>query len=255
MTSDISKIKTNFDKYVVKPLNFFGFGGFVFDVEGETTVTFQNEITDHFAEDNSTINDHIAVMPKRVTLRNYVGELSDIVSDETRTDIQRVTQKLTILNGLLPDLSDAAEQAQQTIQDAVNEGIDIENIDLPDQRQILDIYSIVQNFTPPVDEQAKAYLYFKALRDQKILLSVETPFEFMTNMAVETIVARQGEDSRFISDFTITLKEIRFANTEFVQLTSQGRRASQAQATDDRGIVNGNEVQSSVLYDIFFGDD
>lgn len=36
----------------------------------------------------------------------------------------------------------------------------------------------------------------------------------MANMALENVVAVQRDDSAYISDFTITLKEIRFASTK-----------------------------------------
>lgn len=247
MVSNIRKIKENFDQYLVRPLNFFGFGGFVFDVAGESSVFMQNEITDHYAEDNSTVQDHIAVRPKRVTLKNYVGELSDIVESTDQKPLQKITQKLTVLNGILPTLSTAAQQAQTAIQQRVTQGLDIRDIDLPDQAELLDIYAVVKNFSPPVTRQEQAYMYFKALRDQKILLSIQTPFEFMTNMAVETVVGRQPEDSAFVMDFTVTLKQMRFAGTEFAPISSQGRGALQRQSQDDRTKIAGKDSNTSIL--------
>lgn len=256
--TDVSKIKNSLDKYVVRPLNFFGFGGFVFDVEGESSVSLTNEITDHYAEDNSTINDHIGIRPKRVTLKSYVGELSDIVNDEDKQPVQEVTRKLTTLSAYLPDLATAAQQSLEAIQQGVNEGVDVGNIEVPDQRQIVDIYAVVQNFIPPTTKQEAAYQYFKALRDQKILLSLQTPFEFMTNMAIETITATQGENTRFITDFTVTLKEVRFASTQIVPITKQGKAAIQSQPVDDRSTILGKEQDASVLAQIIqatFGGD
>lgn len=244
--SDISKIKNNLDKYIVKPLNFFGFGGFVFDREGETVVSLRNEITDHYAEDNTTIQDQIAVRPKMITLTNYVGELADIVEGGFTRDVQEVTQKLTVLSEALPDLSDAAKQAQEAIRQSVNQGIDTGDSEFPSQDRILDLYSLAKNFTPPITKQEQAYLYFKAIRDQKILLSIETPYEFMTSMAIENITIRQAEDTRFVSEFSVTFKEIRFAQTQFVQITSQGRRGAQAQSTDDRGQIDGTNDDSTL---------
>ncbi len=43
------------NKYIVKPKNAKGIGGFVFDYEGETNVTFQADITDHYLETNDAV--------------------------------------------------------------------------------------------------------------------------------------------------------------------------------------------------------
>lgn len=252
MKSDLAKIKDNFDKYIVRPANLLGFGGFVFDVEGESVVNLQNEITDHFVEDNTSIQDQIAVKPKRITLKNYVGEIADIVEDRDNGTVQKLTRKLTVLNGLLPELSDASAQAQDSIRGLITEGenigdIDILDIEVPDFNKVVDLYAVARNFGRPQSKLEQAYQYFKALRDQKILISVQTPFEFMPNMAIETISARQGEETRTVSDFSITLKEIRFAGVEFTELSAQGRRAAQQSAVDNRSNIEGQNADVSLL--------
>lgn len=215
MDIDIAKITTNFDKFIVRPLNAFGLGGFIFDIEGDATVNLNTEITDHFTEDNVAIQDHIAVRPKKVTLRNYVGELVYRLDKDNNTPLQKVVRKLTILNDLLPDLSAAAAQAKAIYEDGIG-SIGLDSITGANISKAADLWSTVKNLTPPVEKQAQAYMYFKALMEQKILVSVQTPFEFMANMAIESIIAYQAEESRYISDFTITLKQIRLAPTQVV---------------------------------------
>jgi hypothetical protein len=246
MLTDIARIKSSLDKYIVRPANFFGLGGFVFDVEGDAVVTLQNEITDHYAEDNSVVQDNIAVLPKRVVLRSFVGELADIVNTSDSRAVQSVVRKLTVLSGLLPDIAAGAEQVQDAIkQNNGDEGIDVGKIGDLSLENVLDIYSVVKNFAPPTTKQEQAYQYFKALREQKILMSIQTPFEFMTNMTIESIVARQGEDTRFVSDFTVTFKEIRFASTQTTELSADGRAAQQIELPDEVGDVAG--VDKSIL--------
>lgn len=240
MLTDIANIKKTLDQYIVRPANFFGLGGFVFDVEGDAVVTLTNEITDHYAEDNTVVQDNIAVLPKRVVLQSYVGELADIVEGGAPSIAEKVTRKLTVLNGLLPDLSAGVQQVKDALRrDNGQEGLDIGKVGDISLENALDIYSIVKNFTPPTSKQEEAYQYFKALRDQKIIMSIQTPFEFMTNMAIESVVARQGASTRFVSDFTVTFKEIRTAKTVITGLTKEGRAAQQTQAPDDLGNVDG----------------
>jgi hypothetical protein len=218
--SVLGNFKNEFSQYVVRPLNAFGVGGFVFDVEGETQHKLKAEITDHYTENNSFIQDHIAINPTRITLKSAVGELVYREENDGNSFLQNLTRKLTILNDLIPDFSEATKQFKNTFEKGVSIE-DIKNSDLFTQTSALNIWRLVKNLTPPITRQEQAYMYFKALMQQKILVSVQTPFSFMTNMAIESIVAVQGEDSKYISTFTITLKEIRFAEIRTEQADIQ----------------------------------
>jgi len=221
---DLNSLISSFTQYIVRPVNAFGLGGFVFDVEGDTTVSITTEITDNYTEDNSTIQDHIAVKPKRVTLSNYVGELSYRTNDSGNTLIQKAVQKLTVLSNYLPKLTAGAAQAKSifegksTFKDFTSTSIS----------SVADLWSTVKNLTPPTEKQQAAYMYFKSLAEQKIILSVQTPFEYMANMAIESITAVQSADSRYISEFTITLKEIRYAKTKTISFDSSKYRSKSA---------------------------
>ena len=48
---------------------------FAFDYQTTNQVRLENEITDHYLEDNSAVQDHIAIKPNIVILRGYVAEL------------------------------------------------------------------------------------------------------------------------------------------------------------------------------------
>lgn len=236
MISDIAKIASSFDQYIVQPVNAFGVGGFIFDVEGESTVTLNNEITDHFTEDNSAIQDHIAVRPNRLILRSYVGEVVYRLDPDNDTTLQQVVQKLTILNGYLPELSAAVQQAKDVYENGIG-NVGLGAITGANISQAADLWANIKNLTPPIPRQAQAYMYFKALRDQKILVSVQSPFEFMANMAIESVIGFQGEDSKYISDFTITLKQIRTAPTVVVPF-NESRFSSRP--------VNQNSIDSEI---------
>lgn len=240
----IGLIKNSFAKYIVRPLNNFGLGGFVFDIEDETTINLSADITDHYSEDNTALQDHIAVKPKKITLKNYVGELVFRRDATTDTATQNLTRKLTILNNYLPLLSDAATQARNLYLDGTS-NIDSNSISFDASvRKAVDIYGAVKNLTPPTTRQESAYQYFKALLEQKILVSLQTPFEFVSNMAIESVVARQDGATRDMSDFTITLKEMRFAQTQTAQADPdryQNRTNSQRQDVSQKGKTAGKD--------------
>lgn len=256
MTDTLADITAALQTYVVAPLNAFGLGGFVFDVKTEEIATLTADITDHYTEDNKALQDHIALRPKRVTLRGFVGELvyNTPSGDNSSSIVQIVTQKLTVLSSYLPQISAAATQAQAAISGVDSAGGTLQSLaaTIP---AAANIYGLVQNSIGAFginQKQQGAYQYFAACQSGGILMGIQTPWEFLTNMAIESIVAIQPEDSIFLSDFAITLKQIRIASTTTAltplsgtgglaspALNSQGATATQAALQTDIGIVPG----------------
>ena len=231
-------IKSSFTKYVVTPITSFGLGGFVFDVEGDTEVNLTADITDHFTEGNFSVQDHIALKPKKVKLDTYVGELVYYNGNNGNAPLERLSRKLVTVNSYLPALSSAASQVKSLL-DGSQKDITFGGI----ASSALNIYGLVKNITPPLPRQQQAYQYFKALYESKTLMSLQTPFEFCQNMAIESIVATQDADSKFISNFSITLKEIRTVSTISVDsLIADGRAALQGANSKDNGVVQGDKI-------------
>jgi len=244
MVTPVSALTNAVNQYIVRPANAFGLGRFVFDIEGETTVTLKSDITDHFLEDNTTIQDHIAIKPKKVTLNTYVGELTYKPESDLTDTVETVVRKLTTINAYLPELT----QATQAIVDFNAEDLtsvtdSLESVTAQTVNKATDYYSMVQNLLNSGNKQQDAYMYFKSLMEQKILVSLQTPFEYMNNMAIESVTAFQGEESKFISNFTITLKEIRTAeiltakaeNSAIDGEDKQGRNKTQQDVPENNG--------------------
>lgn len=253
MTTDVNLIKESLSKYVVSPLNAFGLGGFVFDIDGDAAQNLTAEITDHFTENNLAVQDHIAIKPLEITLKNYVGELVYRKDAATENVPQQLTRKLTTLTSFLPDLTSAATQAKQLLTADLGDFSEISREEIPKlTAAAVDLWALTKNLNPSASSQQQAYLFFKALMQQKILVSVQTPFEFATNMAVKSIEARQPENSAYVSDFTITLKQIRTVSTQTVPFNAQdyqGREGAQREETANKGKTQGAAPQST-LFDI-----
>lgn len=209
IAQDFNSVQSVLSQYVVTPLNAFGIGGFVFDVDGASIANLNAEVTDHYAEDNSFFQDNIATRPGQYILRGYVGELVDIEDQSNSGPLQTLTQKLTTLTSLLPALSAGATEAQGYLGGDFN----LQTITSPQfLSQASSLYSAVQSLLPTTKQQA-AFQYFKALWNAKILVSLQTPFEFINNMAILNVAAIQQEDTKYKMDFAVTLKQIRYAST------------------------------------------
>lgn len=254
MTDSILDIASALQTYVVSPLNAFGLGGFVFDLQGEDTATLSSDITDHYTENNTFIQDHIAIKPKRITLRGYVGELINDAAGQSTSILQEVTQKLTEVTAYLPLVSSAASQAQAaiaSISGSTASGSGVLSSLANAVPAAANIYGLVQNLlgvtTGDTQKQQSAYQYFAACQSTGTLMGIQTPWEFLTNMAVETIVAIQSEDSIFVTDFSITFKQMRFATIATTTAIGQGDRALMAQLQTNLGSNSGQGLPNPAL--------
>jgi len=247
--NDFVKISEVYNQYVVSPLNAFGLGGFVFDVEGSTTINQKQNITKNYVEDNSVIQDNISVEPRRLRLKRYVGELIyDGAGDSLFERIQNGIKILTLIDGLLPTFTDTVKQLKSIIENG-------SEADLSDYLNVgTNLWSLVKDLDPTATRQQKAYLYLIALAERKILVSVQTPFEYLTNMGIEDVIAIQDERTKFITDFEIVLQKIRTAETILVQQKYADRSAQQVQQAISKGKVIGNSVDRPDLMWLQFGD-
>lgn len=72
-----AQVSTLQNKAIVRPDNPpRGIAGFLFDIRQEETIELNSDITDHYVEDNTAIQDQVALKPEMITLRGLVAELS-----------------------------------------------------------------------------------------------------------------------------------------------------------------------------------
>lgn len=240
--TDLQKVEAGLSQYVVRPANAFGLGGFVFDIPGRIRLNLASAITDHYVEDNTAIQDHWANRPRRVTLTSYVGyKTGQNQAQNNLSEVQKVTQRLTDVTAYAPPLIDSALAVRNSLKSS-------DNI-VQTENEVVNLWALTQNLNPTADPMQKAWLYFNALWSQKILVGLQTPYEFIPNMAIENLLAEQPDDTNSITNFSITLKEIRTASVETVQYTAskyQGHAALQQSPTVNKGKVQG---QASSLFE------
>ncbi len=238
------------NRYVVRPKNARGIGGFVFDYEGETAVKKQADITDHWLEDNTAVQDHVAQKPDRITMRGFVAELA-LRRQGVLAAIATIQNKLTEIPAYLGDytpgavqtLSAALTQTQRTVAQI--------------NRSIARAKNVVGLFTgaaPAQTEQQKAYAELESLYQSRQVFVVETPFKIFDNMLIESLSILQPEETKFRSDIIVTLKQIRMVEIlSEKNLINQkgGRLATQAQSQVDKGKTPGVEESTSVLFNAF----
>jgi hypothetical protein len=240
--TDLQLIQDSVNQYVVRPANALGISGFVFDIEGEAEIQLDSDITDHYVEDNSSRHDHISLKPEKIVLKNYVGELKNIVEDETIKGVVNVATKLVTIANYAPAVADGVSNLKTALKGQTDFNQSIDNV--------ADLWSAVKNMNPFASAQQQAYVYFKSLWKQKILVSVQTPYEFITQCAFLSVRAHQAEDSKYITDFTVTLKKINKTSTLLVPFDKNKyqNRAAQQNAPE---VNKGKASTNTVAYDIY----
>ena len=187
-----------------------GISGWVFDIDKNASTKLSADITDHYMEDNSVVNDHIVRKPIEVTLTGLIGELVYKKPEGIVADISMVSGTLSIVDTYLGDYSPQALQKANLLLGQIQKNANMLS-QLGQKAQ-----NMVKAFSG--DGQYKtmqqvAYNELKALYDNDKLLTLQTPHAYYENMKIKDLSFTQDEDSESYSDISVTLKEIRFAKT------------------------------------------
>ena len=203
----------------------------LFNYEGEQTASLDSDITDHFIEDNTALQDQIALRPPIITTHGFIGELNDI-APSFLAPVQVAAQKLTTVSAYTPSLSttaliayNTAFQLYQTAQSAINSavaayssiaGIGGETVITGNNKNPV----ITQ---PNQTAQQTAFQLFYGYWSNRTLFTIQTPWAVFDNMAIKSLRAIQDADTNVITDFEVSFKQIRVASTTTSPSISQGR--------------------------------
>ena len=203
-----------------------GIAGYLFDGAKTQTLDLTSSITDYPVENNTTIQDNIALMPERVTLTGLIAEIVDVSSYPAVTT--------TTSENSLPPTTTISTPGASTTDSSV---VDI----APVNPSYFQLYFDQTGGTPDSGQQqvsAIGFLYQLWLGQS--LFTVETPWGIFTNMAIESINATQPEETEDVTEVSVTFKRIRFANAITVQTPRISTRLDaqqQAAAPVNLGLV------------------
>jgi hypothetical protein len=240
-------LNTAANKYIVKPKNAAGIGGFVFDYEGEDSVTYTSEITDHYLETNDPVQDHIAQRPVRIVLRGFVSELSQKAPAGVVGALATIQSKLTTVPAYLGKYTPGAIQGIQKALTTAQATANQINLALA---KVQNVVGMLPGATPQKSKQQKAFAQLQALWLSRQVFTVQTPYTYFSNMVIESISFIQPEETTSWSDISITLKQMRFVQVQTVANSSKfaGRAALQRQPQASQGKTQGTPADVSLLY-------
>lgn len=213
------------DLFIQKPASF------LFNYEGENKVSLSSEVTDHVIENNSTIQDHVALKPEIINLTGYIGELND-VPPPALAALKLAADRLALMSPFTPQLSISAIQAYNAAAQAYTTAQVLKNAAVNTYRTFAG--------TPPVqNKQQEAFAKFYAWWQTRQLFKVQTPWAIFDNVVIMSCNSIQDEESRVITSFELTFKKLRFAKT----LTTKPKITA-GRGTAQRTILADNGSQS-----------
>lgn len=258
MARSLLQDNVNIGEAVVNVLSSTGIAGFKFHVPESEQVNMESDITDHYTDSNSVIQDHIARRPITLTFSGYQGEYFYSVN-EIEDMLANVTPVLSLCKQFVPKLNAATiqtkqrwVQAQETRQGlaAFYSSYD-KNIPLSESFNTVwnslngvDLFQLFQNIYKLKSAQTRAFLFFEALWKAEAVFSVETTWKRYDNMLIQKVLPIR-ESNADITSFTVTFKQMNFAQTRFESLNNAvGRTRSQLAKQVNKGISKGSEAKA-----------
>ena len=206
-----------------------GISGFLFDVAQDDEISLNSEITDHYVEDNSAMQDNWALRPEEITLTGLVAELTDAPTPSNR--VATPPNPLPLNPQMVPHMTVG--------------GFEIAYVAAPPAppaaASLYDYFKGQESFAtagnpPKILRQCAAFSFFYDLWKGRQVCSVETAFGIMTNMAILRLRAIQERSTKHLSEITVTFKKIRTVATVNVQAGQiAGRAANQSAVATNQG--------------------
>lgn len=205
----------------------------LFHYEGEQSVTVTSDITDHFVEDNSPVEDNIAVRPEIYRTRGFIGELNNVPPPGLKA-LNEVANRLDTITAYAPQVSSTAQLAYAQALAAYQLASNVANTAVAAWSSI--------NKTGgngPQNLQQEYFQRFYGYQKEKRLFMVQTPWAVFDNMAIQELRVIQDEETQAISTFELTFKAFRTVQTMVTGFDSRaldGRAASQSSPLTDYGV-------------------
>lgn len=219
---------------------------FLFNYEGEQSVTIESDITDHYVEDNTAIQDQIALKPEVVSTHGFIGELNDVTPEALQL-LKTAANKLTVIGAYTPQLTTTAliayteafllyQVAANAANAAVSAWSSVANaVTGSDGQSVIGSNGLTSASSQ--DKQQTAFQKFYGFWRSRTLFTVQTPWAVFQSMAINSLRAVQDPETRVITDFEIKFKMIRTATTKSSVIASSvdGQLKSQAAPLDNGG--------------------
>ena len=216
-----------------------GVAGYLFNIVTDDAVDLESDISDHWLEDNTPVQDHIALKPETVSVRGLVAELASVQPAQPR--ISQTPNPLPYVPGFLPTFTPGA--VQTAVQLAIAPAR--QKAAISDSQSLSEFYKSRAPQQPSQTRQSYVFGYFYQLWKGRQIFSVETPWGIWNDMAILSLNGTQGEETRTVSEFRIQFKRISKVQSAVI---STGNLAGRAVFQQSSVTQNGNIGLQNLTY-------
>lgn len=258
MARSVFQDNINIGEAVVNVLSSTGVAGFRFHVPEGEQVSMESDITDHYTDANTVMQDHVARRPILMTITGLQGEYFYSIH-EIEDLLANVTPVLSLVKQFVPKLSAATIQTKQNWSKyreaqqglaayyaTFDKGIPLNQSfnNLWNSLNGVDLFQLFQNLYKLKSAQARAFLYFDALWKSQAVFSVETTWKRYDNVMVQKVIALR-ERNADITEFSVVLKQMNFAQSRYESLNNAaGRTRQQLLKQVNKGIDKGSQAEA-----------
>lgn len=230
--------------YVVAPED-FNKEVYLFDTRGEEEATFESDITDNWVEDNKTMQDHIGLRPMVISLTGYVGELTNKLPQQLE-DLEKedINTKLSAISPFLPELTTQAQYIMNRTEE-VYQIYEKANQTMPRLEKAMQGTRLPKEIT----NQQSVFNTFHQYWQERRLCTVYTPFGVFDSMAIQSLHARQEEETVYMSEFRVTFKQVRIAGN--ILTYNNPELAKKASQTLSKQVDKGIEQPKSTALELY----
>ena len=214
-----------------------GIAGFLFDINLTESVTHSAQITDHYSEDNTYLQDHIAISPMVINLTGKIGELVWRKLPVTEF-LYAMVNRLTPVNVFTPAQSFQAQQAIYAYELATFALKSLER----SLNSLKDVFAGNETKT----KQQDAYTTLEGLFNNRALITIETPWRTFEDMVIESFSVSQDDTTTTETTFDVTCKQMRFVGVQTFPGSLITSRHDKTQI-ETKGLQKGNAVSGAFM--------
>lgn len=263
---NIFKDSADIGTAVVSVISSTGIAGFKFHVPQTEMVKMESEVTDHYVDDNTVVQDHIIQKPVTITLTGLQGDYFYSVN-ELEDKLVPIKSGLTLVTQFIPKLSAATMQAKMRYKNNIDNIRNNPYISPTEEYLFgsenitgyagfkgksraafgtlngIDLFQLFQNLIKLKSAQTRAFFFLEALWRSSAVFTVETTWKRYNDMVI-TSLQPVRDNNADITDFTVTFKQIRKTASLSKRIDVAGRVNEQMAKQDDKGVDKGKQTET-----------
>lgn len=209
-------------------------------------ISLKSSITNHYTEENYSVNDHWAIEPTQYTMTGLIGELVYTVPKSWSKQLESLYggTGLNILSKLSPKLGSYTQGAMNAVKKAQSVFNKYTNMIKNAIGKWL--YSDVYKRT----NQRKVLDELEAMMENRTLVSVYTPYGTYTNLAIISVNMRQKDNTKFTSELEVTFQKWRDAGDigdTYSEKLATDLVAFKKQKAKEKGLIGKLKTAKNVL--------